>query len=417
MVKPLHPIDEIAARIVRDMGTGVSLTHHDGTLWRNGGEAAIAEPEAVAAAVVRALEEPLEYPALAAGIVPGDRVAVAVDGTMPCMASVVRGAVTALRQAGVEVPDISIVTTDARTVDRCRAELGEFAADLKFVVHNPADENELCLVGTTKRGEPLLVNRTIFDADVVLPIGCARVNEHDAYESLFPRFSNAETINRYRMPSFHEKANPNGRMNEADEAGWMIGVPMTVQVIPGSGGTVAEVIAGEPQAVARRCRKLCRERWYLHSPQRVSLLVLSVSGGDESQTWQNVGRALAGTANLAAEEGAVVVCTNLKETPGHSLGRLVGNPDLDAAARKILHDHDPDSWPAWYLAQALGRGPVYLLSQLSEETVEDMGLAPVESIDDLERLVGRHESFAVVSDAQHVVVGVVEYDEMESDGR
>lgn len=377
----------------------------------------MAEPEAVAAAVVRALEMPLEYPALAAGIVPGDQVAVAVDGTMPCMVSVVRGAVTALQQSGVEAADISIVTTDARTVDRCQAELGAFAADLKFVVHDPADENELCLVGTTKRGNPLLVNRTIFDADVVLPIGCARVNEHDAYESLFPRFSNAEMINRYRMPSFHEKASPNGRMNEADEAGWMIGVPMTVQVIPGSGGTVAEVIAGEPQAVARRCRKLCRERWYLHSPQRVSLLVLSVSGGDEAQTWANVGRALAGTANLAAEEGAVVVCTNLQETPGHSLGRLVGSADLDAAARKILHDHDPDSWPAWYLAQALRRGPVYLMSQLSEESVEDMGLAPVESIDDLTRLVGRHESFAVVSDAQHVVVGVIENGEMESDGQ
>lgn len=368
----------------------------------------MAEPDEVAAAVVRALEEPLEYPALAAGIVPGDQVAVAVDGTMPCLASVVRGAVTALRQAGVEAADISFVTTDARTVDRCRAELAVIAAEVKFVVHNPADENDLCLVGTTKRGEPLLVNRTIFDADVVLPIGCARVNEHDAYESLFPRFSNAETINRYRMPSHHEKASPNGRMNEADEAGWMIGVPMTVQVIPGSGGTVAEVIAGEPQAVARRCRKLCRERWYLHSPQRVSLLVLSISGGAESQTWASVGRALSGTAELVAEGGAVVICSNLSEPPGHSLGRLIGNPDLDMAARKILHDHDPDSWPAWYLAQALRRGPVYLLSQLGEETVEDLGLAPVENVEDLERLVGRHESFALVNDAQHVVVAIVE---------
>ncbi len=408
MVKPLHPIDEIAARIVRDTDTGVSLTHHDGTLWRNGGEAAIAAPDAVAAAVVRALEEPLEYPALAAGIVPGDRVAVAVDGTTPCLASVVRGAVTALRQAGVEAADISIVTTDACTVDRCREALGAIAADVKFVVHNPADENGLCLVGTTKRGEPLLINRTIFDADLVLPIGCARVNEHDAYESLFPRFSNAETINRYRMPSHHERASPHRRMNEADEAGWMIGVPMTVQVIPGSGGTVAEVIAGEPQAVARRCRKRCRERWYLHSPQQVSLLVLAIAGDLDSQTWANVGRALAGTAELVAEGGAVVICSNLSEPPGRSLGRLIGNPDLDTAARKILHDHDPDSWPAWYLAQALRRGPVYLLSQLSDETVEDMGLAPVESVDDLERLVGRHESFAMVNDAQHVVVAIAE---------
>ena len=64
----------------------------------------------------------------------------------------------------------------------------------QFVVHDPDDEINLCLVGMTKRGMPLLVNRAIFDADVVLPIGCARVNSQGAYESLFPRFSNAETL-------------------------------------------------------------------------------------------------------------------------------------------------------------------------------------------------------------------------------
>lgn len=413
MVKPLHRIDEIVARIVRGEGSGVPLTHHDSTPWANNNTAAFAEPADVAAAVIRALEEPLEYPALAAGIVPGDRVAVAVDGTVPCLGSVVRGAVLALRQAGVEPADISIVTTDAETVDRCREELEAVAAEVKFVIHNPADENELCLVGTTKRGEPLLVNRSIFDADVVLPFGCARVNEHNAYESLFPRFSNAETINRYRMPSHHEKGGGNHKMNEADEAGWMIGVPMTVQVIPGGGETVAEVIAGDPQAVARRCRKLCRERWYLHGQRRVSLLVIAVSGGAESQTWANVGRALAGTAALVAEGGAVAICSNLSEPPGHSLGRLIGNPDLDTAVRKILHDHSADSWPAWHLAQALRRGPVYLLSRLSEDTVEDLGLAPIESVDDLVRLVGRHESYAMVGDAQHVVVTVEEADNAE----
>ena len=72
--------------------------------------------------------------------------------------------------------------------------------------------------------------------------------------------------------------------------------------------------------------------------------------------------------------------------------------------RKISHDHDADSWPAWQLARALQRGPVYFLSQLDAETVEDMGLAPVESVDDLVRLAGRHESFVVVEDSQNAVV-------------
>ena len=44
-----------------------------------------------------------------------------------------------------------------------------------FVVHDPDDETNLCFAGTIVKGERLMINRTIFDADVVLPIGCARL--------------------------------------------------------------------------------------------------------------------------------------------------------------------------------------------------------------------------------------------------
>jgi hypothetical protein len=49
---------------------------------------------------------------------------------------------------------------------------------------------------------------------------------------------------------------------------------------------------------------------------------------------------------------------------------------------------------------------VYFLSQLDEETVEDMGLAPVADIGEVVRLAGRHESCIVVEDSQHAVVTV-----------
>ena len=47
-----------------------------------------------------------------------------------------------------------------------------------------------------------------------------------------------------------------------------------------------------------------------------------------------------------------------------------------------------------------------LLSGLDAELVEDMGLAPVESIEDLVRLASRHESCIVLEDAQHVIAEV-----------
>jgi nickel-dependent lactate racemase len=404
LVKPLHPINEIADRIAQADGAGVMLSRGFSS------EGSLGKPDEVVdpvAAIIGALSEPLDYPPLSAGIVPGDRVAIAVGEDVPQLARIVRGAVEAFRAAGVEGTDISIVTTSQEASDLCRSELGDSEPSPQFVVHNPADENSLCLVGTTKRGEPLLVNKTIFDADLVLPIGCARVWRTSAYDSIFPRFSNAEVLHEYRTPAQRDALiRRNVKRNEGDEAGWMIGVPMTVQVVPGREESVAHVVAGDPEAVAQRCDALCEEEWLLQSQQRVSLVVATITGNELTQNWMNVGRALVAAEAVLEEGGAVAICSNLQQSPGHSLGRLIGSDDLDAAARKIFHDHDADSWAAWQLTRALQRGPVYFLSQLDAETVEDLGIAYVESVDEVVRLAGNHESFAVVEDSQHAVVVV-----------
>jgi nickel-dependent lactate racemase len=403
LVKSPHPIDEIAARISRANGGGVRLMHE--SAGQNGSQ--LDHVSSPSDATLAALSQPIDFPPLAAGIVPGDRVAIAIDESIPCVGEIARGAIRAFENAGVKHECISVVSCDASTNKICReACTAEEASGVKFIVHDPDDAENLCMVGVSRRRkEPLLVNRTIFDADVVLPIGCARVNGRGAYESLFPRFSSADAIRRYRTPTNLESAaEQEARTRETDEAGWLIGVQMIVEVVPGSGESVANVLAGEPTAVAAKSAELSRERWLLESPQQVNLVIATVTGGPESQTWANVGRALANAEPLTTESGAVAICSNLSEPPGHSLGRLIGNLDLEAAERKISHDHDADSFAAWQLAKALQRGPVYFLSQLDAETVEDLGLAPIENIDELVRLAARQENFVLVEDSQNAVV-------------
>jgi nickel-dependent lactate racemase len=364
-------------------------------------------------ATLHALAEPLEYPPLSASIVPGDRVAIAVDESVPQVELVVLGIVQSLRKAGIEDDAISIVARNGQTSQLCRTALSdEGETSVQFVVHDPSDERELCLVGMTKRHGPLLVNRAIFDADIVLPVGCARVEGRGVYDSLFPRFSNSETIERFQTPSRHDSAASAAQQSrETEEAGWLIGAPMVVEVVPAANETVGHVIAGEPHAVAERAAQLCHEQWALLSPQRASLVIATVTGDAETQTWNNVGRALAMAERLVAEGGAVAICSNLDQPPGESLGRLIGADDLADTERRLLRDHSDDSWPAWLIARALQRGPVYFLSQLNTETVEDMGLAPIADMSELTRLARRHESVILVSDSQHVVATVVGEDE------
>jgi len=404
LVKTLHPIEEISASIRLAGDRLVHLTRQSNAETLNNNEQST-DP---AALVRHALEEPLDFPPLAAGTVPGDHVAIAVGEDVPCVAALVRGVVEAFEKAGVDSEPISIVTTDGETGRLCREELASHAARLpQFVVHDPDDAENLCMFGINKRKEPLQVNRTIFDADIVLPIGSARADGRSAYSCLFPSFSNAEVIARYRTPE--NLASPEDvakQAEEAEKAGWLIGALMAVQVVPGAAETVAHVVAGEPQAVARRCDQLYAEQWSFVSPRPVSLVIANISGGAEAQTWQNVGRALTVAENLLADGGAIAICSNLETPPGESLSRLMRSADLEKAARKILRADAADSVPAWHVVRALQRGPVYFLSQLEADTVEDLGLAPIANLGELARLASRHESCVVIDDAQHAIVTV-----------
>jgi hypothetical protein len=63
---------------------------------------------------------------------------------------------------------------------------------------------------------------------------------------------------------------------------------------------------------------------------------------------------------------------------------------------------------AWELLQALEQGPVYFMSRLAKETVEEIGMAPIEDFDELTRLVERSCSCFMMNNAQHAVPVVVE---------
>jgi len=404
VVKVLHPLGPIASRIELPPDVRVPVELDFGPVAGRPAPSSIADP---AAAAERALESPLKFPPLADGIVPGDQLAIVVDESVPCAASVVRGVVSAAQAAGVESSAITVVAIDEEFGKTLRA---EFGGEVRVVIHDPEDPQNLALVGLNNKNERLLVNRSVFEADVVLPIGCARlpgIAGSGVFDCLYPRLSDAETIGRLRTPSQLSSATRlAAARRKSDEAGWLLGVALVMQVVPASDGGVAEVVAGDPRAVAERCQDLCEQLWSFSVPQRASLVIANVTGGPQEQTWENIGRALAAVESLVAEGGAVAICSDLDTAPGHALGQLIGSADFDCVERNVYNDHSSDSWPAWQLARALLRGPVYFLSQLEADDVEDMSLAPIADVDELARLAQRQESCIVLDSSQYAVATV-----------
>lgn len=404
VVKALHPFGALASRIQLAPESHIQLQRETNAQGRSVvGPINLLDVRKITA---EGLSAPLNFPPFARATVPGDHVAIAVDDAVPAAADVVLGALDAVVASGVEPRNIAIVCDSNEMVATIREVLSGSDDELQLVLHDPDDPLGLCFVGRTENGEQLLINRTIFEADLVLPIGCARVPNSACggtlFDSLFPRFCDAETIGRLRTPARRESFARQAEIErQTKEAGWLVGVSMTIQVVPGGSGGVANVIVGEPEAVASRCDELSRQLWSFNVPRRASLVIATITGGTLEQSWENVARALAAAESLVEEDGAVAICSDVEVAVGPSLGRLVGNSDWQRIERDARNDHSEDSWLAWHLARALQRGPVYFLSRLDDELVEEIGMAPVGGVEELERLANRHGSCILLDDAQH----------------
>lgn len=362
--------------------------------------------ESVAEAATAALESPLGLPAIGRCVVPGDHVAIAIGEGVRQPADVVRGLAAALERVEIEREAISIVVLNEALAERLTSELE--GTGLSVHAHHADDEESLCFLALMDE-KPLRINRHLFEADMVLPVGCARMDGardvRGAYESVYPCFSDTETLARFEQADALDSPTANmRRRDETDRAGWLLGAPMVVQVVPGPAGSVAAVVAGAPENVTERAAELCAQHWQRKVDQPADLVVATIVGGQEEQTWKNVARALHAARRVMSDgDSAVAVCTELDELPGDALRHLIeAGGDTDRLAR--LGDvSGADAGAAWELYKALCRGPVFFMSRLDNETVEAMGLAPMNNDRELARLAERSRTCLVINESQHAV--------------
>ena len=369
-----------------------------------------------AAAMEAALGDPLDFPPLAKAMVPGDKIVLALDGGLSQPGLLLAALAEYLIEAGAAASDLTVLRT--------RCDVGADAEDLRsqlpaawrdeiaWEAHDPAAKAQLGLLGASHEGRPIHLNRTLLDADLVVPLGCLHaegsLGYRGRYGGLFPAFADQKTIERYRKPrgAAARRGVDENQRKEIDEIGWLLGSQFSVQIVPGAGDRVLAVLAGETNSVFEHGRRRFKAAWSVETPRKASLVIAAVSGRPGMQTWDNLGRALANARRAVAEEGAIALCTELNVAPGPAVASLGQTDDWEAVLRRIRRDCPPDALVAAEIIETAARARIYLLSQLDESTVEELGLAPISAPSDLKRLAGRHESCIVLANAQHVQVQV-----------
>ncbi len=360
-----------------------------------------------AAAVAAAVEDPIEFPGLGQATVSGDSIAIVLEPGVPRIGEIVAGVVHSLISNGIEPNSISVVqkpTTSNFDPGLAVSMVPPETRDaIQLVNHQPGEKGMMAYLAAAKSGDPIYVNRVVLDSDVVIPIGvfrlCPDLEPAGVHDSLFRTFSNTASSDQSSHSPWIDSRQSRQSQQLADEAGWLLGVQFTIQIIPGPGDEVLHVIAGDTNAVAKRGKQLCEAAWRFDVPKRASLVVATIEGDSTQQTWDNFSRSLSVATRAVADDGSIVICSDLRDSP-----YLPAFSEENSSTDDPFQEVELDRLYEDQLSAVQERARVFLLSGLDSDLVEEMGMGHIESKDEVARLSQQHDSCILVANAQHAVL-------------
>ncbi len=380
------------------------------------------EPPNLARSLADALESPLGFPPLRQSTVPGDHVTLALAEGLPRADQLVQGVVEVLLKADIAPQDMTILRSraDGESAEHDpRSLLPERVRQaVTLLTHDPDDLGCLAYLALTEAGHRVVLHRALVDADVVVPIGCQQSDQAPDYFGLFsevyPVFADAHAQGRFRAWGLRPKPWEEKRrlVAEVREVAWLLGSAFAIQLVPGTGEDVLEVLAGDIRQVGRMGRQRYAALWNRFVPHRARLVVAAIPGGGSQQTWRSLARALAAARPLVEPGGAIAICCSLTRPPGHAVQALVGAKHPRTVLEKFGRNLPEDTLQAVQLLRARKQAHLFLLSGLDAQLVEGLQITPLVHFGQLIQLIRHAPSCIVLLDAAHAMVRI-ETPEME----
>lgn len=370
----------------------------------------------VASATFACLQEPLDFPSIGAAIVPGDRVALAVDPNVPSVQGVVTGAIDAFLQAGAG--SIDIVVSDEAKPDVFSA-LQNLSGDrIRISQHRSAQRECLRYLGADQSANPIYLNRALVDADFILPIAVSRPLDRTPDNDLtgiFPAFADSGARLRHLQRSARQQDNSDGNGMQSEQPSWLLGVQIMVSVSSNQDGAIGLVLAGTPDAIAKHlmpARRLPDE-----FPPSASLVIASLDGEAQQQSWLNAARAAAAATRYLLPGGTIVLWSEIDESLAAGTSRfeeIVSGQSFDAPAPldsdSPLEPQEDSEQPfpewqseqvaLWTLTRIAAEHRLIIHCRLDSEELEALGYAAIESMPQLVKLCESFDSVGVLRAAQ-----------------
>ena len=280
-----------------------------------------------------ALETSQDYPSLRQGIVPGDRVTIALDPEMPEIRIVIATIAETLRIAGVDAENLTVLVPAAGGPDLA----GLLPPGVTLALHDPDDRSQLAYLAATKEGRRIYLSKHLTDADFVLPVGRIAFDPVLGYRgpwsALFPALSDRETLrlnaSRFRVDGdAHQEKRTRANRGESLEVSWLLGSQLHVGVIAGTRGML-DVISGRDSSVCDRGIAALEEHWTFRPESRAEIVVAGLGQSGARPSLESLAEGLATATRLVQHGGKIIILSNAGGTVGPALRYLIDAGDAE----------------------------------------------------------------------------------------
>ncbi|NMB60662.1 MAG: nickel-dependent lactate racemase, partial [Chloroflexi bacterium] len=291
-------------------------------------------PVDVHEAVKNAINGPVMAPALRASIKPGMHVAIVIDDlSRPTPVSQILPIILdEITSAGVNLPDITVVPAlgvhRPMSEKEVRSRMGDrVPAEIKWESHDCDNPEKMKFLGTTSRGTPVWINRTVTDSDLIISIGC--IEPHiiasfgGGYKNIVPGVAGRLTIahnhaincqpGTFNMVGQPIEINPM-RLDLEEAAGMMHKPVFIINAVLNSSLKPVRFVAGDPVAAHREGCRTSSEIYSARVPQEADVVITS-SNPMDSDLRQGV-KALANTIRAVRRGGVLIVLARAEEGLG-----------------------------------------------------------------------------------------------------
>ena len=362
----------------------------------------------LAAELRSAFKDPIMYPAFTESVFAGDSVAIVLQDDLRGPREVLESLIAQFEESNVSPADISVVISEA-TAQALGAKPADYQLPpetkdeqpplmfpLKFgfntiqcQVHDPSNVAGLAYLAANEAGDPVYANRLLVESDVVIPVAAALPGDNSRQvDCVYPCFSGVAAQERLASADVSGLA----KRLEVALANDTLGAFFVVQLVDGPGGKLSQVFCGERTRVAAKARETVNRNWSFDYEGEAEVVVASIESEDDRQTWDDIVAAVLLADRVTVGDGPIVVLTDVKKKPSRQIAKALQAQFEDGPTGKTTEELRA-------LASVVESRSVFLKSRLAPSVVEDLGLAPLDSLKQVNRIAEAVSTGLVIRDA------------------